>query len=77
MPEPTNSPPATIPRVRDATRSILEFLSVDEAVAHIAGLLHQHAEPGNRWGTQEAVSRWLETLALDLDDCVEALRRTP
>lgn len=65
----------TTPTSRDATRSILEILSVDEAIEHIAGQLHQHAEPGNRWGTQEAVSRWLEHLAQDLDDCVEALRR--
>jgi hypothetical protein len=27
------------------------------------------------WGTQEAVSKWLELLADDLDDCVKELKR--
>jgi hypothetical protein len=64
------------PTARDASRSILELLSLDEAIEYVAGALHEHAS-AQKWGTQTAVARYLETLALDLDDCVNALREEP
>jgi hypothetical protein len=57
-----------------ANKSILDILPLDKAVNHIAKSLREHAE-AEVWGTQEAVSKWLELLADDLDDCVKELKR--
>jgi hypothetical protein len=57
-----------------ANKSILDVLPLDKAVNHIAKSLREHAE-AEVWGTQEAVSKWLELLADDLDDCVKELKR--
>jgi hypothetical protein len=54
-------------------KSILEILPLDKAITHIAQMLHEHAG-AEEWGTQQAVARWLETLACDLDDCARAVR---
>src|SRR5947207_1364819 len=57
-----------------ADKSILDILSLDKAVNHVAKSLREHAE-AEVWGTQEAVSKWLALLADDLDDCAKELKR--
>jgi hypothetical protein len=58
-----------------ADKSVLDILPLDEAVNKVALDLRMQAAPDNTWGSQEAVSKWLNILADDLDDCVKELKR--
>lgn len=58
-----------------ADKSILDLLPLDEAINRVSLELRMQAAPDNTWGTQEAVSKWLNILADDLDECVKELKR--
>jgi hypothetical protein len=63
------------PAASVADKSVLDILPLDEAVNKVALDLRMQAAPDNTWGSQEAVSKWLNILADDLDDCVKELKR--